>query len=78
MLKSLSEIKANTPSKLDHVNQLYQLISLCLSRTLEDVEACYKENMGYHISTVTTMLKVHDDTLLATKNLIKQAHIRHE
>ncbi|CAI9280637.1 unnamed protein product [Lactuca saligna] len=34
-----------------------QLISLHLSHTLEDCEAHYKENMDYHISTITTMLK---------------------
>ena len=34
--------------------------------------------MDYHISTITTMLKVHDDMFSATNTLIKQTHVRHE
>ena len=74
-LKSLFEIKVDAPSELDHANQLDKFISLCLSRTLEDVEAHYKENMDYHISIVTNMVKVHGDMLSATNTLIKKTHI---
>lgn len=78
VLKSLSEINANAPSEPDRANQLDQLILLHLSRTLEDSKACYKENMDNHISKITIMLKVHDDMLSATDNLIKRTHVQHE
>lgn len=78
VLKSLFEIKVDDPSKFDRAYQLDHLISLRLSRTLEDAKAHYKEDLDYHISTITNMLKVHDDMLSVTNTLIKQTHIRHE
>lgn len=77
-LKSLSEIKANAPYELDQANRLDQIILLRLSHTLEDEKSRYTENMDYHISTVTIMLKVHDDMYSTSNTLIKQTHIQHE
>lgn len=34
-------------------NQLDQLISLRLKRTLKEVEKCYKDNLDHHISTIS-------------------------
>ena len=69
VLKSLFEIKDGASSKLHCETQLDQLISLCLSSTLEDVQSRYKDNIDHHVTTINTMLKVHDDIL---------PHIRHE
>lgn len=69
VLKSLSEIKDSTSSKLHRETQLHQLISLCLSSTLEDVQSCYKDNIDNHVTTINTMLNVNDDI---------PPHIRHE
>lgn len=77
-MKSLSEIKVATPYKIDITNQLDQLISLRLSRTLEEAEERYKDNNDHHISTIDTMIKIHGDKILATNGLIKQTHVRQE
>ena len=66
MIKSLFEIKATAPSKLDWANQLDKLIYIRLKKTLEDAEEWYNDDLEHHISTTTTMLKIHDDMISAT------------
>lgn len=75
VFQSLSEIKADAPSKIYSANKLDQLISLLLKRTLEEAEEKYKDNLDHHISTT---LKIHDDMIFATNELIKQTHVHHE
>lgn len=78
ILKSLFGIKQVDPSEAERADQLYQLISLRFKHTLEEVDQKYNDNLDHHISTTTTMLKIHDDMISATNELIKQTHVRQE
>ncbi|CAI9277347.1 unnamed protein product [Lactuca saligna] len=78
MLKYLSEIQYAAPLKLNRPNQLNHLISLCLKRTINEVEQKYNDSLDHHISTTTIMLKIHDDMIIATNKLIKYTHVHHE
>lgn len=69
---------SDAPSQQDREQQLDQLISLWLKHTLEKAEKIYNENSNHHISTTTTMLKVHDNILVVENELIKKTHVRHE
>ena len=78
ILKSLSEIKEVGPSEVKRANQPNQLISLCFKHTLEEVKHKYNDSLDHYISTTTTMLKIHEDMISATNELIKQTHVRYE
>ena len=78
ILKSLSETNKSGPTTAERKAQLDQLISLRLKHMIEEVEQKYNESYDYYLETITTMLKVHDDMLTASNELIKQTHIRHE
>lgn len=78
MIKYLSEIKVAAPLEHDHPNQLDELISLRLKSTLEEVEKRYKDNLDHHISATSTILKIHDNMISATNELIKTIHVHHE
>lgn len=76
--KSLFEIKVVALSKFNRENQLDQLISLCLKHTLKEEEERYKDNLDHHLSTNNTMLKINNDIIYATNELIKQTRVCHE
>lgn len=78
VIKYHSEIKVFAPSELDRENQLDQLIYVHLSYTLEDVEECYKDNFHHQLVTIDIMLKIHDDMIFATNEMINETHVRHE
>lgn len=78
VIKSLSAIKDAAPLKLDSINQLDSLTSLCLKCTLEEAEAHYNENLDHPPSTINTMLKIHNDMISAINEKIKQTYVNHE
>ncbi|CAI9263876.1 unnamed protein product [Lactuca saligna] len=78
ILKSLSKMQATTPSELDRANHLDQLISLRLKQTIEEVQYKCNDSLDHHISTTTIMLKINDDMINATNELIRKNHVRHE
>ena len=53
-------------------------MSLWFKHTLEEVEKKYNLSLDHYLDTITTMLKVHDDMINATNELIKQTHVRYE
>lgn len=77
ILLSLSEIKQVGLAEAERADQLDQLLSLRFRHTLEEVEQKYNDNLDHHIST-TIMLKIHDDMIKATNELIQQTHVHHE
>ena len=66
------------PSAIDREAQLDQLISLWLKHTIEEVEHKYDTSVDHYLETITNMLKVHDDLVAATNDLIKKTHVGHE
>lgn len=78
ILKSLFKVKQPGPSYEETLKQLNQLISLCFKHTLEEIEQKYNFSLDHHIDITSTMLKIHDDMISATNELIKQTHVRHE
>ncbi|CAI9277365.1 unnamed protein product [Lactuca saligna] len=78
VLKSLSDIKVIAPSELNRANQLYQLISFLLKNTLEEVGEHYKDKLDHILSTINTILKIHEKMISASNELIKLTHVHHE
>ena len=78
ILLSLSEVKKPRPSDEERTQELDQLISLPLKHTIEEVEKKHNSSLDHYLETITTMLKVHDDMISVTNELIKQKHVRHE
>nr|KAJ0216936.1 hypothetical protein LSAT_V11C300102220 [Lactuca sativa] len=76
ILKSLST--QSEPSVAEREAQLDQLISIQFKHSIEEVEAKYDALVENYLDTITTMLKVHDDLVPTTNDLIKQTHVRHE
>ena len=70
-------MQATTPSELDRANHLDQLIYLRLKQTIEDVQYKYNDSLDHHISTTMIMLKINDDMINVTNELIKQNHVSH-
>lgn len=70
--------KQSEPSTTEREAQLDQLISLRLNYTIEKVEHKYDTSVDHYMETITNMLKVHDDLVAATNDLIKKTHVRHE
>ncbi|CAI9298899.1 unnamed protein product [Lactuca saligna] len=77
-LNSTQKFKEVGPLKVEKANQLDQLKSLRFKHTLEEVEQKYNNSLDHHISTTTTMLKIHDNMINATNELLKQTHMCHE
>lgn len=78
ILNSLSTTKPSRPTTAVREAQLDQLISLRLKHTIEEVEKKSDESIDHYLDTITKMLKVHDDRLNASYELIKQTYIHHE
>ena len=66
------------PSVAEREAQLDQFISFRLKHTMEEVDTKYDTLVDHYLNTITSMLKVHDDLVAATNNLINQTHVRHE
>ena len=54
------------------------MISLRHKHSIEEVEAKYDAFVDHYLDTITTMLKVHDDLVVTTNNLINQTHAHHK
>ena len=78
ILQSLSEVNKSWPTTAEREAQLYLLVSLRIKHAMEQVEKKYDASVDHYLDTITQMLKVHDDLVAATKDLIKQTHVRHE
>lgn len=78
IVKSLFEVKQPKPSEAKSEAQIDQLISLRFKHSLEEVEQKYNTSLDHYINTTSTMLKIHEDMISATKKLIKKTHVQHE
>ena len=65
------------PSVAEREAQLDQLISLRLKHSMEEVKSKYDASVEHYLDTITSMLKVHDDLVSATNDLIKQTPSHH-
>ena len=76
ILQSLSN--QSGPSVDVRESLLHQLISIQLKHSIEEVKAKYDASIEHYLDTITIMIKVDDDLVAATNDLIKQTHVRHE
>ena len=76
ILQSLSH--QSGPSVAERESQLNQLISIRVKHTVEELDSKYDALVDNYLNTISSMLKVHEDLVYATNDLIKKNHVRHE
>ena len=78
ILTSLSDVTRSSPMVVEREAQLDHLIYLRLKHTVEEVEKKSNESLDHYLDTINIMLKVQEDMIGATNELIKQTHVPHE
>ena len=69
ILRTLSQ--QSRPSVAEREAHLDQLVSIRLKHTMEQVDSKYDALVENYLQTITSMLKVHDDLVSTTNELIK-------